>query len=85
MSIKVALEHRTTYDFAEPGFIERLIARLHSLGDLREPWRRGAVFVVDLDETCGVCEFAEVKSPWDAWPVPWDGSARLRVRCISAR
>ena len=64
-------ELRVNFSFVPPGFIERLIARLHHLGDLRLYWRRGALLVIELDQTCGVCDLGEP-------PTPWEGSAKLR-------
>ena len=52
-------EERFNFPFVPPSFIERLIARLHELGDLKHHWKGGAMLTVKVEEGCGVYDFTD--------------------------
>ena len=51
---------RIDFPFVPPSFIERLIARLHDLGDLQHHWKGGAMLNVKIGAGCGVFDFTDV-------------------------
>ena len=46
--------------FVPPGFVERLVSRLHDIADVQHYWQNGAVLEVRIGEGSGVFRFTNV-------------------------
>ena len=59
-AFSVKREVRFPMPFAPPGFVERLVSRLHDLGDVQHYWQDGTVCECRIDEGSGVFRFVKL-------------------------